>query len=274
MDQVNGYLQDITRMIIEYAPRLGLAALVLVVGLRVVNKIADFIENGMKASGVGEEIRPFLNSMLSIFLKVLLVFSVAGIVGIETTSFVAVLAAAGFAVGMALQGSLSNFAAGIMILIFRPFKVNDLIEVEGNHGHVREIQIFNTIITTLDNRTVIIPNSIAMGQIITNFTVRESLRVDLQVPMPYHEDFNRVEQLLTEALAGIPEVLPDPAPFVGIHSYDSHYILLDVRVYAPAESYWPVYYATSRCIKDVFHKHGVAMAYSEGIELGSYGPTA
>ena len=226
MENLNGYLQQFTSMIIEYAPKLGLALLVLLVGLRVINRLVDFVSMMMEKNGLNEDIRPFLSSIISVGLKLLLIFSVAGIIGIETTSFVAVLAAAGFAVGMALQGSLSNFASGVMILIFRPYKVKDLIQIEETQGHVDEIQIFNTIITTLDNRTVIIPNTMAISGIIVNLSARKYLRVDLNVTMPYAEDFPKVEAIIMEAVKNTPKVLADPAPFVGIESFDSHNIVL------------------------------------------------
>jgi small conductance mechanosensitive channel len=271
MEGMNSYIEQITNMIITYAPQLGLAVIVLIIGLRVINRLSDIILGAMERSGVSKDIRPFLASMLSISLKILLLFSVAGIVGIETTSFVAVLAAAGFAVGMALQGSLSNFASGVMILIFRPYKAHDLVEIEDIMGHVEEIQIFNTIILTLDNRTVIVPNSVAIGGIITNLTTRQQLRIDLNITMPYEEDFDKVEAIILEALKNTPGVLEKPEPFVGIESFDSHNVVLAFRPYAKAEEYWDVYFEANRRVKKAMSEHGIQVAYSEGIELGKIG---
>lgn len=271
MEQVTNYAQKIIDMVIEFAPNILLAVVVLLVGLRVINKIVDIMRAGMERSKVAEEIRPFVTTVTGTLLKILLLFSVAGIVGIETTSFVAVLAAAGFAVGLALQGSLSNFAAGVMILIFRPYRGGDLIEVEGQMGHVREVQIFNTVMETLDHKTVIVPNGTAISGVITNLSTIRYLRVDLEVTMPYEEDFDRVEAALLEAIRAVPGVLEDPPPFVGIQHFDSHNIVLAVRPYANSESYWDVYFAANRAIKKALSEAGVKVAYSEGVEMGPIG---
>ncbi|MEN0005374.1 MAG: mechanosensitive ion channel family protein [Bacteroidota bacterium] len=271
MEEFTGYFQFIPELVMKYAPQLLLAIIVLIVGLRVVNRLSDFVMDLMERSGVSKDIRPFLGSFLNIALKVLLLFSVAGIIGIETTSFVAVLAAAGFAVGMALQGSLSNFASGVMILIFRPYQVGDLIEVEDIMGHVEAVQIFNTIIITLENKMVILPNSVAMGGIITNLSAKEYLRVDLNVTMPYGEEFDKVEAIILDALKSTPKVLETPAPFVGIESFDSHSIVLAFRPYSTPEDYWDVYFEANRRVKKAMGEAGIRVAYSEGIELGDIG---
>ena len=207
--------------------------------------------------------------MVGVLLKVMLIFSVAGVVGIDTTSFVAVMAAAGFAIGMALQGSLQNFAAGVMVLIFKPYKVGDIIDVHDQMGKVLEIQIFNTLIATFDNRTVIIPNSMAISDVITNLSAREHLRIELMVPMPYQEDFDKVENIVLDALRNTPGVLEDPAPFVGIHTFDSHSIQLAVWPHAKTDDYWDVYFAAQKNVKSALRNHNIKVAYSEGIELGN-----
>lgn len=267
MEQFSKYMDEMTGMVMQYAPRLVLAILVLIIGLRVINKIADWMSKAMHKSGVGEDIRPFLASIMGIALKILLIFSAAGIVGIETTSFVAVLAAAGFAVGMALQGSLSNFAAGILILIFRPYKVSDLIKVEDQTGHVKEIQMLNTIIITLDNRIVIIPNAMAISGIITNLTAQQFLRVDLQVAISYEENFEKVRTLILDVIRTTPKVLASPEPFVGIEQFDSHNLMLAVRPYALTEDYWDVYFECYRRIRHIMGEHGIKIAYPEGVKI-------
>lgn len=264
-------VNDLTSLAVQYAPKLVGAVLVLLVGLRVVNYLSRMLQRAMEKSGVGPEIRPFLISIVSVLLKVLLIFSVAGIVGIETTSFVAMLAAAGFAIGIALQGSLENFAAGVLILIFKPYKVGDLIEVQDQMGHVLEVQIFNTVIKTLDNRTVIIPNRMANSDIITNLTALGKLRVEIEVSMPYSEDFDKVKGIILEALKETPGVLEAPVPTVGIQTFDSHSILLAVWPYALTEDYWSVKFEAARQIKAAMGRNGIKVAYSEGVELGEIG---
>ncbi len=271
METVEKYVELITEMLIKYTPKVLLALLLLWIGFRVINRMVKSGLHAMERSGLSQDVSPFLASLMGIMLKTLLVFSAAGIVGIETTSFVAALAAAGFAIGLALQGSLGNFAAGIIILIFRPYRAGDLVTIGDFTGHVVEVQIFNTVIATLDNRTVILPNSEAINGAITNLSTRKILRVDMEVPMPYSEDFEHVEKVVLEALRGTPYVLSEPAPFVGIHVFDSHSIKLAVRPYAEAEHYWDVHFAAQRNIKRAMHENGIGVAYAEGMELGKIG---
>lgn len=271
MGDLNQILAELTSIATIYVPKVLLALLVLLVGLNVINRLSRFVGRQIKASGVGDDIRPYLESLVNIFLKILLVLSVASIVGIATTSFVAVLAAAGFAVGLALQGSLSNFASGIMILIFQPYRNGDLIKIEDTIGHVKAIQIFNTVMVTLDNKTVIVPNSMAANGVITNLSTEKYLRVELSVSMPYGEDFDRVSSIIMEAIKNVPKVLENPAPTVGIDTFDSHYIVLAVWPYALTEDYWEVYFEANRQIKKALSANGIKMAYSEGIELGEIG---
>lgn len=271
MGEITNYSSQLIELAINYAPKIAMAIIVLLVGLWIINRLSRVAEAAMERGGLSDDIRPFLGSLINVILKVLLIFSVAGIVGIETTSFVAVLAAAGFAVGMALQGSLSNFAAGVMILIFRPYRVGDLIDVEGQMGHVQQIQIFNTIMKTPDNKTVIIPNSMAIGGIITNLSAEKYLRVDINVSMPYKEDFEKVKAIIQKALYETPKVMSEPAPFVGIETFDSHNIVLAVRPYALADDYWDVYFEATKNVKKALGSNGIQVAYSEGIELGDIG---
>lgn len=271
MEQFSVYANQLMQLAVAYAPKLILALLLLLVGLAVSNKVSDWASKAMKKRGVGDDIRPFLASMVNVVLKVMLIFSVAGIVGIETSSFVAMLAAAGFAVGLALQGSLSNFAAGVLILIFRPYKTGDLIQVNDHIGNVIEIQILNTIIATPDNKMVIIPNSMAISGIIVNLSARKYLRVDLNVMIPYEENFERVQEMLLQTLRDTPKVLADPAPFVGIERFDSHNIVLAIRPYANVEDYWDVYFESNQRVKRALGEHGIKMAYAEGVELGGIG---
>jgi len=268
---VEKYIDLIAEMLIQYTPKVLFALVLLWIGFRLINRLVDTGLKAMERSGLSQDVRPFLATLMGLLLKALLVFSAAGIVGIETTSFVAALAAAGFAVGLALQGSLGNFAAGIIILIFKPYKAGDLVSIGENTGRVAEVQIFNTVLATLDNKTVIVPNSEAINGAITNLSTRKILRVDLEVPMPYAEDFDRIEAVLLEALRQTPKVLQDPAPFVGIQKFDSHSIILDVRPYADSEDYWEVYYASYRNIKRALSERGIPVAYSEGVELGTIG---
>lgn len=271
MQEVNGWIDKLTGLVLEYAPKLALAIIVLIVGFKLINKLAGFARSAMEKTGLSRTITPFLASLLGIFLKVLLCFSIAGMVGIETASFVAVIAAAGFAVGFALQGSLSNFAAGIIILIFRPYKAGDWIEVSEKFGKVEEIQIFNTLIVTPGRKTLIIPNGRVIDSIVTNFSEKGFIRVELNVTMPYAESFPRVKEIIMEVLRGVPHVLQEPEPEIGIETFDSHSIVLAVRPYTHPDNYWAVTFTAHERIKAAFHQHDIQVAYSEGVELGKIG---
>ena len=269
--QTLNWVDKITEMVIEYAPKLGLALVLLFIGLRVCNWIARIAGKAMETAGISHNIVPFLRSLVGISLKVLLIFSVASLVGIDTASFLAVLAAAGFAVGLALQGSLSNFAAGIIILIFRPYKVGDWVEILDKFGKVEQIQIFNTIITTPGMKTLVIPNGQVVENVVTNFSQKGMIRLEVSVTMPYNESFPRVQEIIKGALEAIPMVLKQPAPEVGIETFDTHNILLTVRPYVNPDDYWEATFEVHRAIKQAFHENKVNVAYSEGVEMGSIG---
>lgn len=256
---------------IEFAPKLLSAILMLVIGFYIIGKIVKFVGNKLASSNFDESLAPFLTSMLSVILKVLLLFSVAEMVGIKTTSFVAILAAAGFAIGMALQGSLGNFASGVLILLFRPFKVGDLIEVTGDKGWVQTIQIFNTHIKTVTNQNVIIPNSKITSDTIINHSTNGTIRADMFFAIPYEEQFDKVESAILSEIQSISNVLSDPAPSVGIEAFDSHNIKVGLFVHSKPEDYWQVFYDCQLAIKKALGKNNIKMAYSEGIELGPIG---
>ncbi len=270
-EDITNYWDTVIQLIIEYAPNFIKAIAVLVVGFWIIKRIGMVARRSLEAAKFSADLRPFLLSILDIGLKVLLIFSVAGIVGIETASFVAVLAAAGFAIGLALQGSLGNFAAGVVILVFRPYKVGDWVEVHEKFGKVQEIQIFNTIIATPGSKTLIIPNGQIIDNIVTNFSAKGFIRMELEVTMPYAESFPKVKQIIETELVSIEKVLRDPAPEVGILSYDSHNIILAVRPYVYPDHYWEVSFEAYEKIKAAFHRHDVQVAYSEGVELGKIG---
>lgn len=269
--QLTGWLQALIDLAKNYGPSLLLALILLIVGLKVIRKIEAITARGMRVAGINEDLVPFLSSIVAIGLKIILFLAVAGIVGVDTASFVAVLAAAGFAVGLALQGSLSNFAAGIIILIFRPYKVGQWIEVCEKFGRVEEIQIFNTIIVTPGNKTLIIPNGQIVDNIVTNFSERGHVRLELAVSMPYGEDFPRVKGIIMDVLDNTKDVLAEPTPEVGIETFDSHNIILTVRPYVEPDNYWDVTFDVHQRIKAAFHANKVQVSYSEGIELGPIG---
>jgi small conductance mechanosensitive channel len=271
MDEVNNFSRQIIDWVVGILPGLALALVVLVVGLWVIKKLAGVLEITLSRSGFAKEISSFLVTIAEIGLKVILAISVAGMVGVNTAAFVGVLAAAGLAVGLALQGSLSNFAAGILIVTFKPYKIDDWIEVNEKFGLVKSIQIFNTIVKTPGNKTLIIPNGEVINGIITNFSTLGNIRIELKVPLPYAEDFPRVRALILETLTTIPKILDTPKPEVGIEEFGETNLIIAVRPYVLPSDYWEVYYDVMSKIKTLYHNHNIKIAYQEGLMLEGVG---
>jgi small conductance mechanosensitive channel len=261
----------VVNWVIKILPGLVLAVVVLFVGLWVIKKLAGLLDVTLNKSGFTKEISSFLVTMANIGLKVLLAISVAGMVGVNTAAFVGVLAAAGLAVGLALQGSLSNFAAGILIVTFKPYKIDDWIEVNDKFGKVKSIQIFNTIVNTPGNKTLIIPNGQVISGIITNFSTIGNIRIELKVPLPYTEDFPKVKALIMEELATIPKILNVPAPEIGIEEFGQPNLVISVRPYVLPCDYWEVYYDVMRKIKALYNHHHIKVAFQDGITLEEVG---
>ncbi len=246
--------------VLSWSPKIVGGILVLVIGFWIANTIATMATKGFKRSGIDESLRPFLSSLISVLLKVLVVITAAGVVGIEITAFAALLAGAGLAIGAAMSGTLSHFAAGVMVLIFKPYKVGDLVDIQGVVGTVDEVQIFNTIINTLDNKKVIMPNGLATSGMMTNLSATGKLRVDLNVAMPYEEDFDKIKGIIRTALDKVSERLPDE-PTIEIEKFAENNVLLAVRPYATDATYWDVYFNSYREIKKAFGAAGIEVAY-------------
>jgi len=246
--------------VLAWSPKIVAGILTLVIGFWIVGIITKIIGKSLTKSGIDGDLIPFLKSLVSVLLKVMVVISAAGVLGIEITAFAALIAGAGLAIGAAMSGTLSHFAAGVMVLIFKPYKVGDLVDIQSTVGHVAEIQVFNTVINTLDNKKVIMPNGIATSGIMTNLTANGKLRVDLNVAMPYEEDFDKIRGIIKGALDKVTEKLPDE-PTIEIEKFDENNILLAVRPYATDATYWDVYFNSYKEIKKAFSEAGIEVAY-------------
>ena len=271
VDQASIYIEKGIDFVLELLPNLLMGIAMIVVGLWLIKRVMKMISLAFDKSGFSTEIGSFLTSIINIMLKVFLFLSVAGVIGVDTAAFIGVLAAASFAVGMALQGSLSNFAAGIIILMFKPYQVGDWVEVQEKFGKVEDIQIFNTIVSTPGKKVLIIPNGQVIDGIVTNFSKKGIIRMELNVTMPYEESFPKVKKIIMDELLAIDLVLNDPIPEIGIETFDSHNIVLAVRPYVVPDDYWEVYYMAYEKIKAAFSTHGIRVAYSEGVEIGKIG---
>lgn len=248
---------------IEYAPRLALAILTLLIGLWIISGITKLIKLSMERSKVDPTLIPFMSSLVSWILKVLLFISVASMIGIATTSFIAVLGAAGLAIGLALQGSLANFAGGVLVMIFKPYKVGDLIESQGHLGVVKEVQIFNTILIAPQSKQVIIPNGATSNGSIVNYTVEGKIRVDLSVGVSYDADIDKTKAVLMEVLVANDKVMQDPAPFVGVLEMADSSVNFAVRPHCLPKDYWDVFFSVNEEVKKALDKNAINIPFPQ-----------
>ncbi|MCB0738551.1 MAG: mechanosensitive ion channel [Bacteroidetes bacterium] len=242
MDFIEKYSAEIKAWLMEHGPNFILAVITLLVGLFIINRVMKMVGKSMASKNTDQSLVSFITSMVNIGLKALLFISVAGMVGIKTTSFVAIIGAAGLAVGLALQGTLGNFAGGVLVLLFKPYKVGHLITAQGHTGWVTEIQIFVTTLRTVDNKTVIIPNGAISNGDITNFSTLGKIRVDLVMGISYDSDIRQAKEVLLSVLNSHEKVLKDPAPFVGVLELADSSVNLAVHPYCTPEDYWAVYF--------------------------------
>jgi len=250
-------------MILAYAPKVLLAIITLIIGLWIIKRIAKLIELAMEKQDVDPSLRHFLASLIGMGLKVLLIIAVISMLGVETTSFVAVLAAAGFAVGLALQGSLSNFAGGVLILLFKPFKVGDFIETVGYMGNVNKIDILNTVLKTPDNKTIIIPNGQVSNAAITNFSTEKERRMDLVFGIGYNDNIDSAKKIILDYIKKDNRILKDPEPFVRTSSLSASSVDITVRAWVKSADYWNVHFDMLEKIKVEFDKKGISIPFPQ-----------
>jgi small conductance mechanosensitive channel len=263
MNDITTYSDIAIRLALTYGPKLALAILTLVVGLWIIGFISRRLRAAFEHAGMEITLRRFLHSLINIGLKVLLLISVAAMIGIETTSFIAVLGAASLAVGFALQGSLANFAGGVLILIFRPYEVGDFISAAGESGTVRSIEIFSTILTTGDNKTIIIPNGAVSNAAITNYSTQETRRVDTVFGIGYGDDLRQAKSLLTKLIEADERILKDPAPSVVVASLGDSSVNIGTKVWVKSADYWGVTYDLLENAKLAMDENGISIPYPQ-----------
>ena len=251
-------------MIMEYGSRVLLALITLAVGWWLINRLTAKLGNLLALRKADLALQGFISSLANIILKVLLVVSVASMIGIQTTSFVAAIGAAGLAIGLALQGSLANFAGGVLILLFRPFKIGDWIEAQGVSGTVDSIQIFHTVLRTGDNKTVIVPNGNLSNGIITNYNRQPTRKVVFDVGVDYEADLQKVREVLL-ALADDPRVLKDPAPVVVVTTLGDSAITMSLRVWVDTPNYWDVLFMFNEHARDRLKAEGVDIPFPQRV---------
>jgi small conductance mechanosensitive channel len=249
--------------VITFGPRLVGALLVLLIGWWIIKLIQNFIRKGFEKRDMEPSLRGFLYSMTGILLKIMLLISVIGMLGVEMTSFIAILGAAGLAVGMALSGTLQNFAGGVMILLFKPFKAGDYIEAQGYSGSVSEIQIFNTILKTPDNKTIIIPNgALATGSMI-NYSAEPQRRVDFVFGIGYGDDVELAKRVLKRLTDEDDRILKDPEPFIAVTELGDSSVNLVLRAWADASDYWGIYFDMHEKVYKAFPEEGLNIPFPQ-----------
>ena len=263
METLGNYSEKAIELLMVYAPKFVLAIITLLVGLWIISIVVKVAQKALEKSKTDKTLRPFFTSLISWMLKLLLFISVASMIGIATTSFVAVLGAAGLAIGLAMQGSLANFAGGVLILIFKPYNIGDLVEAQGHLGVVKEVQIFNTILLTPNNKRVIIPNGAMSNGSITNYSVEGQLRVDLVIGVAYESDIPKAKSLLLNMITEDPRVLKDPAPLVAVSELADSSVNLVVRPWCNTSDYWGVYFDTTEKAKHVLEESGITIPFPQ-----------
>lgn len=248
-------------MVMTYAPKVLLAIITLVIGLWLINRFVNVLD--AKLGKKDPTLNKFLCGLISAILKILLLISVASMVGIATTSFVAIIGAAGLAVGLALQGSLANFAGGVLILIFKPFKVGDAIEAQGYLGSVREISILYTIIDTFDNRRIVIPNGSLSNASLTNLSAYETRRCDMKFGIGYDDDIDKAKAICKRLIEEDERALKDPAPLIVVGGLGDSSVDLTVRAWTKSSDLWPFYWDMQERVKKAFDAEGISIPFPQ-----------
>ncbi|MBB4119733.1 small conductance mechanosensitive channel [Mesonia hippocampi] len=256
-------LSKIAEMVVSYAPKVLGAVLTLVIGFWITNIVSKKVRITMEKKEIDPSLTPFLTSLISVGLKILIVLSAASMFGLEVTSFVAIFGALGLAIGMALQGNLSHMAAGILILFFKPFKVGDFIITNGYSGTVKEIQIFNTILTTLDNRIIIIPNGTITSSPLENLTKNEIRKVPMTFGIGYNDDIDKARQIISQVVNNCPEVLKDQPVDILVSELADSSVNFAVRPWCKTEDFWTVHFYMQEHIKKEFDKNGIGIPFPQ-----------
>lgn len=260
METIMGYVETYGFPILK-------AILIYIIGSWIIKRITKAVRKVMAKGTYEESLQKFLVNLVSWALKIFLIITVISTLGVETTSLAAVIAAAGLAVGLALQGSLSNFAGGVLLMIFKPYKIGDLIEAQDSLGVVKEIEIFTTKLISPDNKLVIVPNGAMANGNITNYTAEGKIRVDTVIGVGYGEDIKKTKDVLLEVLTSNELVLKDPAPSVNVMELADSSVNFAVRPFCKPEHYWDVYFATYENCKLALDKAGIEIPYPHEVQI-------
>jgi small conductance mechanosensitive channel len=257
-------LDKLSELVTAYAPKVVGALLTLVIGFWIVGRVIRAVERSMENRKMDETIRPFLTSLISVGLKVMILLAAASMFGIEITSFVAIFGAMAFAVGLALQGSLGHFASGVLLLTFRPYKVGDLITIGGGQtGTVIGIQIFNTVLATLDNKRIIVPNGVVTSNVITNISGQGTIGVELTFGIGYGDSIDKAREIILRVGKECPWILEEPKQGVVVGELGDSSVNLNTRPFCKSEHYWDTFFYMQENVKKGFDAGGVSIPFPQ-----------
>ena len=266
--EASSKLEEAIRSLVEHGSQLGFtiikALIVFLVGRLVINLLNKLVRKILSKRDIDPSVKTFVGSLVNVSLTILLIISVVGALGVQTTSFAALLASAGVAVGMALSGNLSNFAGGLIILLFKPYKVGDYIEAQGVGGTVKEVQMFHTVLGTVDNKVIYIPNGSLSSGVVTNFSNQTTRRVDWTFGVEYGSDYEKVKQVIESVLAKASRILSEPAaPFIALTALADSSVNVVVRVWVNSSDYWGVYFDINKNIYATFNEVGIGFPFPQ-----------
>lgn len=257
------FLDKLLDFSVNASKNIFIACLIYSIGCFIIKQINRLVAKILEKQKVEPSVQTFLKSLVKILLNMILAFAVISKLGVETTSFAALMASAGVAIGMALSGNLSNFAGGLIILVFKPFKVGDYIEGPDVNGTVKEIQIFHTILSTLDNRMIYVPNGILNNNAITNYSKQETRRVDWVFGVEYGEEIGKVRAVIQRIIKNDPRILDTPAPLIALSTLNASSVDITVRVWVKASDYWSVLFDINEIVYDTFNKEGINFPFPQ-----------
>ncbi|EJL6629197.1 mechanosensitive ion channel family protein [Vibrio tarriae] len=262
-NQVNTWLTNNSDLLVQYGVNVISAILILFIGNLVVKGVAGSVANVLKKKEMDKAVVDFIHGLVRYTLFIIVLIAALSRIGVQTASVVAVIGAAGLAVGLALQGSLSNFAAGVLIVAFRPFKSGDYVEIGGVAGSVDSIQIFQTVLKSPDNKMVVVPNSAVIGGAITNYSRHETRRVDMVIGVSYKSDLQKTKRVLRETLEKDPRILKDPDMTIGVLTLADSSINFVVRPWCKTSDYWAVYFDSMQAIKEALDANGIEIPFPQ-----------
>ena len=248
---------------IEYSVRIMGAIAIFIIGKWIAKKISNFVGSLLERGHVDVTLKAFIMSIVNILLLIVVILAAVKNLGVDTTSFIAILGAAGLAIGLALQGTLGNIGSGVILILFRPFEVGDTISAGGETGTVESISLFNTTLLTPDNKVILIPNSTVAGGSITNFSKKTTRRVDFVFGIGYDDDLKLAKSTLQKIVDEDSRILKDPASFIGVGELGDSSVNFTVRVWVKAEDYWGVHFDTNEKVKLTFDEKGISMPYPQ-----------